>query len=340
MRPGQVTGFLGPNGAGTTTLRMILGLETPTGGGATVSGLPCRSHSRGLRHVGALLDAGQVHGGRTATAHMSAPARSNGISPRRVEELLHEVCLADAAGRRIGGFSLGMKQRLGVATALLDDPPVLMFDEPVNGMDTEGALWMRRLFRRLAAEGRTVFLSSHLMSQMENTADRLVVIGLGKLIAAESVREFAARNTGLGVVVGTRQAAELTAVLSAAGASVEPEGSAGAEKLARDRTAVGPDRRARLRKRDPAQRTHDPGGPIGRGIHGTHRRQHRIPGRTAPMTTLAAPTTTSAGSLAEPPACFRDLIASESYGVASEVAALGAAVVPHPSPMPGVEAVA
>ncbi|MET8294570.1 MULTISPECIES: ATP-binding cassette domain-containing protein [unclassified Streptomyces] len=232
VRPGQVTGFLGPNGAGkSTTLRMILGLEAPTGGTATLSGVPFRSHSRGLRHVGALLDAGQVHGGRTATAHLSALARSNAISPRRVEDVLHQVGLAHAAGRRIGGFSLGMKQRLGVATALLGDPPVLMFDEPVNGMDPEGVLWMRRLFRRLAAEGRTVFLSSHLMSEMENTADQLVVIGRGTLIAAESVREFAARSTGLGVVVGTRQAAELTAVLTAAGASVEAEGSAGTEKL-------------------------------------------------------------------------------------------------------------
>ncbi|MFF4646930.1 ATP-binding cassette domain-containing protein [Streptomyces sp. NPDC001389] len=233
VRPGQVTGFLGPNGAGkTTTLRMILGLDAPTGGGATVSGVPFRSHPRGLRHVGALLDAGQVHGGRTAAAHLSALAHSNGISPRRVEEVLHEVGLAEAAPRRIGGFSLGMKQRLGIATALLGDPPVLMFDEPVNGMDPEGVLWMRRLFRRLAAEGRTVFLSSHLMSEMENTADQLVVIGRGRLIAAESVRDFAARSTRLGVVVGTRQAAELTAVLTAAGASVEPEGSADAQKLA------------------------------------------------------------------------------------------------------------
>ncbi|MFI9063841.1 ABC transporter ATP-binding protein [Streptomyces sp. NPDC053429] len=233
VRPGQVTGFLGPNGAGkSTTLRVILGLEAPTGGTATVSGVPFRSHSRGLRHVGALLDAGQVHGGRTATAHLSALARSNGISPRRVAEVLHEAGLAEAAGRRIGGFSLGMKQRLGVAAALLGDPPVLMFDEPVNGMDPEGVLWMRRLFRRLASEGRTVFLSSHLMSEMENTADRLVVIGRGRLIAAESVREFAARSTSLRVVVGTRRPAELTALLSAAGASVEPEGPAGAEKLA------------------------------------------------------------------------------------------------------------
>ncbi|MFJ1546098.1 ABC transporter ATP-binding protein [Streptomyces sp. NPDC088246] len=233
VRPGQVTGFLGPNGAGkTTTLRLILGLDTPTAGAATVSGVPFRSHPRGLRHVGALLDAGQVHGGRSAVAHLSALARSNGIPLRRVEEVLQEVGLAGAAARRIGGFSLGMKQRLGIATALLGDPPVLMFDEPVNGMDPEGVLWMRRLFRRLAAEGRTVFLSSHLMSEMENTADQLVVIGRGRLIAAESVRDFAARSTRPGVVVGTQQAAELAAVLTAAGASVEPEGSAGAEKLA------------------------------------------------------------------------------------------------------------
>ncbi|MFF0384152.1 ATP-binding cassette domain-containing protein [Streptomyces sp. NPDC004286] len=232
VRPGQVTGFLGPNGAGkTTTLRMILGLDAPTGGASTVSGVPFRSHPRGLRHVGALLDASQVHGGRTAAAHLSALAHSNGISPRRVDEVLHEVGLAEAASRRIGGFSLGMKQRLGIATALLGDPPVLMFDEPVNGMDPEGVLWMRRLFRRLAAEGRTVFLSSHLMSEMENTADQLVVIGRGRLIAAESVRDFAARSTRFSVVVGTPQAAELTAVLSTAGASVEPEGSPGTEKL-------------------------------------------------------------------------------------------------------------
>ncbi|WP_035792095.1 ABC transporter ATP-binding protein [Kitasatospora mediocidica] len=233
VRPGQVTGFLGPNGAGkTTTLRMVLGLDAPTGGTATVSGVPFRTHPRGLRHVGALLDATQVHGGRSAFAHLSALARSNGIPPRRVTEVLEEVGLAEAVTRRIGGFSLGMKQRLGIATALLGDPPVLMFDEPINGMDPDGVLWARRFFRRLAAEGRTVFLSSHLMSEMENTADRLVVIGRGRLLAAESVRDFAARGTRLAVVVGTPQAAELTAVLTAAGASVEPEGSAGAERLA------------------------------------------------------------------------------------------------------------
>lgn len=145
--------------------------------------------------------------------------------------MLQEVGLSEAARRRIGGFSLGMKQRLGIATALLGDPPVLMFDEPINGMDPEGVLWVRHLFRRLAAEGRTVFLSSHLMTEMEQTADQLVVIGQGRLIAAESVRSFAARSTRLSVVVGTPQAAELTALLTAAGASVGPEGSAGAERL-------------------------------------------------------------------------------------------------------------
>ncbi|MGW2788021.1 ABC transporter ATP-binding protein [Streptomyces populi] len=233
VRPGQVTGFLGPNGAGkSTTLRMILGLDAPTTGSATVGGVPFHRHPRGLRYVGALLDAGQVHGGRSAVAHLSALARSNGIPRHRVGEVLREVGLAEVANRRIGGFSLGMKQRLGIATALLGDPPVLMFDEPINGMDPEGVLWTRRLFRRLAAEGRTVFLSSHLMSEMENTADQLVVIGRGRLIAAEPLQDFAARSTRSSVVIATPQAAELAAVLTAAGASVEPEGSAGTEKLA------------------------------------------------------------------------------------------------------------
>ncbi|MDF9817035.1 ABC transporter ATP-binding protein [Streptomyces sp. SPB162] len=232
VRPGQVTGFLGPNGAGkTTTLRIILGLDAPSSGTASVSGVPFRSRSRGLRHVGALLDAGQVHGGRSAVAHLSAIARSNGIPPRRVDDVLREVGLTEAAGRRIGGFSLGMKQRLGIATALLGDPPVLVFDEPVNGMDPEGVLWMRRLFRRLAAEGRTVFLSSHLMSEMAKTADQLVVVGRGRLIAAESVRDFAARSTRLSVVVSTPRTAELAAVLTAAGASVETEGVPDAGRL-------------------------------------------------------------------------------------------------------------
>ncbi|MGK5642992.1 ATP-binding cassette domain-containing protein [Streptomyces sp. URMC 126] len=233
VRPGLVTGFLGPNGAGkSTTLRMVLGLDTPTAGTATVDGVPFRRHPRGLRHAGALLDAGHVHGGRSAAAHLSALARSNGIPRRRVDEVLGEVGLDGVAGRRVGGFSLGMRQRLGIAAALLGDPPVLLFDEPVNGLDPEGVCWVRRLFRRLAAEGRTVFLSSHLMSEMENTADELVVIGRGRLLAAEPLRDFAARGTRRAVVVATPQAAELAAVLTAAGAAVEPEGPAGAGRLA------------------------------------------------------------------------------------------------------------
>ncbi|MFD7873485.1 ABC transporter ATP-binding protein [Streptomyces sp. NPDC059766] len=233
VMPGRVTGFLGPNGAGkSTTLRMILGLDAPTTGAATVDGVPFHRHPRGLRYVGALLDAGQVHGGRSATAHLCALARSNGIPRSRVDQVLQEVGLTEAADRRIGGFSLGMKQRLGIAAALLGDPPVLMFDEPINGMDPEGVLWVRRLLRRLAAEGRTVFLSSHLMAEMENTADHLVVIGRGRLVAAEPLRDFAARSTRSSVLVGTPRTAELAALLTAAGASVEPESSAGADTLA------------------------------------------------------------------------------------------------------------
>lgn len=225
VRPGEVTGFLGPNGAGkTTTLRMLLGLVEPTAGTATLQGRRFRDHPRGLRHVGALLDAGDVHGGRTARAHLAMLARSNSIPRARVDEVLTEVGLADVARRRIGGFSLGMRQRLGIATALLGDPPVLLFDEPLNGLDPEGVLWVRGLFRRLAAEGRTVFVSSHLMTEMENTADRLVVIGRGELIAAESLSTFAARGTRLSVTVSSPDAVALTPLLTAEGAEVVPDG--------------------------------------------------------------------------------------------------------------------
>ncbi|GAA2138299.1 ABC transporter ATP-binding protein [Kitasatospora kazusensis] len=238
VRPGCVTGFLGPNGAGkSTTLRLILGLNEPTSGTATVDGHRFRDRPRGLRQVGALLDAGDVHGGRSAVAHLSALARSNRIPLRRVDEVLAEVGLTGAARRRIGGYSLGMKQRLGIATALLGDPPVLLFDEPLNGLDPEGVLWVRGLFRRLAAEGRTVFVSSHMMSEMEHTADQLIVVGRGELIAAESLSEFAARGARLGVTVRTREAAALAGVLTAAGASVRAEAD-GALLV----TGLGPDR--------------------------------------------------------------------------------------------------
>ncbi|GAA2735177.1 ABC transporter ATP-binding protein [Actinocorallia aurantiaca] len=225
VRPGRVTGFLGPNGAGkSTTLRMILGLHEPTGGTVTVDGRPFRDRPRGLLHVGSLLDAHDVHGGRTAAAHLSALARGNRIPRHRVEEVLEEVGLTEAARRRIGGFSLGMKQRLGIASALLGDPPVLIFDEPLNGLDPEGVRWVRELFRRLAAEGRTVFVSSHLMSEMEHTADQLIVIGRGELIAAESLAEFSARGARRSVMVGTPAAPALTGLLAAEGAKVHAEG--------------------------------------------------------------------------------------------------------------------
>ncbi|WP_345347212.1 ABC transporter ATP-binding protein [Actinoallomurus liliacearum] len=225
VRPGHVTGFLGPNGAGkSTTLRMILGLNEPTSGTATVAGHPFRDRPRGLRHVGALLGAQDVHGGRTAYAHLSTLARANRIPRGRVDEVLREVGLTEAARRRIGGFSLGMRQRLGIATALLGDPPVLLFDEPINGLDPEGVRWVRGLFRRLAAEGRTVFVSSHLMSEMEHTADHLIVIGRGELIADESLAGFAARGTPQSVIVRTPDTSALAAVLTAEGGSVRPDG--------------------------------------------------------------------------------------------------------------------
>ncbi|MBD0673331.1 ABC transporter ATP-binding protein [Streptomyces sp. CBMA156] len=221
VRPGAVTGFLGPNGAGkSTTLRMILGLDTPTGGTVTVAGVPFASRPRGLRHVGALLDAGDVHGGRTGRAHLAALARGNRIPLGRVDEVLAEVGLGGAAGRRIGGYSLGMRQRLGIAGALLGDPPVLLFDEPLNGLDPEGVRWLRGLFRRLADEGRTVFVSSHMMAEMEHTADHLVVIGRGRLIADESLTEFAARAGRATVTVRTAEPDRLAGVLTAAGATV------------------------------------------------------------------------------------------------------------------------
>jgi ABC-2 type transport system ATP-binding protein len=221
VRPGHVTGFLGPNGAGkSTTLRIVLGLHDATGGSVTVDGRRFRDRPRGLRHVGALLDAHDVHGGRTAGAHLSVLARSNRIPRRRVDEVLEEVGLGGARRRRISGFSLGMKQRLGIAAALLGDPPVLIFDEPLNGLDPEGVKWLRGLFRGLAGEGRTVLVSSHLMSEMENTADELVVIGRGSLIAAESLAGFAARGTRPSVTVRTPDPAALTGLLTAEGAVV------------------------------------------------------------------------------------------------------------------------
>ena len=195
VRPGRVTGFLGPNGAGkSTTMRLILGLDAPTGGDVTVNGKSYRELPAPLWEVGTLLDAGAVHGGRTANDHLLWLARSNRIPRRRVGEVLELVGLAPVAARRIRGFSLGMAQRLGIAAALLGDPGVLIFDEPVNGLDIEGIRWVRDLMRCLAAEGRTVLVSSHLMSEMELTADQLLVIGQGRLLADTTMRDLLEHN--------------------------------------------------------------------------------------------------------------------------------------------------
>ena len=218
IRPGMVTGFLGPNGAGkTTTMRLILGLDRPTAGTVTING---RTHPRlpsPMHEVGALLDARAVHGGRSARNHLLCLAQTNGIPVRRVDEVLGLVGLSDVAAKRSRGFSLGMSQRLGIATALLGNPEILMFDEPVNGLDPEGILWIRTLMRKLAAEGRTVFVSSHLMSEMENTADHLIVIGRGRLIADCAMAEFIAQGSGQAVLARTPQPELLAAAVTAAG---------------------------------------------------------------------------------------------------------------------------
>ncbi|MFF4414979.1 ATP-binding cassette domain-containing protein [Streptosporangium sp. NPDC001559] len=217
VRPGLVTGFLGPNGAGkSTTMRMTLGLDRPTSGTVTVGGVPYGELRHPLRKVGALLDAKAVHGGRSARDHLLAIARSNAIPASRVGEVLETVGLGAVAGRRIGGFSLGMSQRLGIAAALLGDPEILLFDEPVNGLDPDGILWIRTLMRDLAAEGRTVFVSSHLMSEMAQTADRLVVIGRGTLIADAEMEEFIGRSSQGYVRVRSPYLAEVAGLLPGA----------------------------------------------------------------------------------------------------------------------------
>ena len=194
VRPGVVTGFLGPNGAGkSTTMRMILGLDTPTRGSVTVNGRPYREHAAPLREVGALLDARSVHPGRSAYNHLLSMAQTSGIPKSRVDEVVEAVGLASVARKRAGGFSLGMGQRLGIAAALLGDPRTVILDEPVNGLDTEGIRWIRSLLQGLAAEGRTVFVSSHLMSEMAMTAQHLIVIGRGRLIADAGTEELIAQ---------------------------------------------------------------------------------------------------------------------------------------------------
>jgi ABC-2 type transport system ATP-binding protein len=221
VEPGRITGFLGPNGAGkTTTMRLILGLDHPSDGSVTVNGKRLSQLAWPMREVGALLDAKAVHGGRSAHNHLLCLAQTNDLPRHRVEEVLELVGLRDVARKRARGFSLGMGQRLGIAAALLGDPSILMFDEPVNGLDPEGILWIRNLMKALAAEGRTVFVSSHLMSEMENTADHLIVIGRGRLIANCTTEEFIAANSQQSVRVRTPHRAQLAALVQAVGATV------------------------------------------------------------------------------------------------------------------------
>lgn len=219
--PGQITGFVGPNGAGkSTTMRVILGLDAPDEGTALVSGRPYRTLRRPLHQVGALLDAAAVHPGRRARDHLLWLAHSHGMPASRVDEVIELVGLGSAARRRAGGFSLGMRQRLGIAAALLGDPPVLMFDEPVNGLDPDGIRWIRGLLRSLAGEGRTILVSSHLMSELEGTADHLVVIGRGRLIADTSVQDLLAVASGDRVRLSTPHRSEAMTLLANAGATV------------------------------------------------------------------------------------------------------------------------
>jgi ABC-2 type transport system ATP-binding protein len=224
-RPGRVTGFVGPNGAGkSTTMRVVLGLDAPDAGGALVNGRYYGKLGAPLREIGALLDAGALHPGRRAHDHLLWLAQSNGLPRGRIDEVLALVGLSDVAQRRTGGFSLGMAQRLGIAAALLGDPPVLMFDEPVNGLDPEGVRWIRGFLRGLAAEGRAVLVSSHLMNELQGTADHLVVIGRGRLIADTSVAELLRAASGDGVTVRTPDPGEAMGLLAAAGASVTSNG--------------------------------------------------------------------------------------------------------------------
>jgi ABC-2 type transport system ATP-binding protein len=224
VRPGIVTGFLGPNGAGkSTTMRLILGLDRPQSGTATVGGLAYRQIAQPLRTVGALLEARSVHTGRSARNHLLYLAQTQGLPARRVDEVLDLVGLHEVARKRAGGFSLGMAQRLGLAAAMLGDPTVLMLDEPANGLDPEGIRWIRTLMQRLASEGRTVFVSSHVMSEMAVTAEHLVVIGRGKLIADCSTQEFIERSSEHSVLVRTPDGDRLRELILAEGGQTRPE---------------------------------------------------------------------------------------------------------------------
>ncbi|KAB2350027.1 ATP-binding cassette domain-containing protein [Actinomadura rudentiformis] len=225
VRPGLVTGFLGPNGAGkSTTMRVILGLDAVEEGTALIDGRPYRSLRHPLTHVGSLLDAAALHPGRSGRNHLLWLAHSQGLAARRVDQVIEEVGLASAARRKAGGYSLGMRQRLGIAAALLGDPPIIMLDEPFNGMDPDGIIWMRGFLRSLAAQGRAVLVSSHLMSEVQDTADHLVVVGRGKAIADAGVAELIAAASGNRVALRTTAGAHAMKVLARAGATVAATG--------------------------------------------------------------------------------------------------------------------
>jgi ABC-2 type transport system ATP-binding protein len=240
IEPGMVTGFLGPNGAGkTTTMRCILGLDYPDAGTVTLDGRDYHDLGNPMREVGALIDAKAVHGGRSAYNHLLCLAQTNNLPKRRVDEVLELVGLSEVAKKRSKGFSLGMSQRLGIAATMLGDPKVLMFDEPVNGLDPEGILWIRNLMKALAAEGRTVFVSSHMMAEMENTADHLIVIGRGKLIADCSMSEFIAGSSGAAVRVRTPMPDDLIKAVTAGGAITTTDGDGAIEVHGMTAEAVG-----------------------------------------------------------------------------------------------------
>jgi ABC-2 type transport system ATP-binding protein len=240
VEPGKVTGFLGPNGAGkTTTMRLILGLDYPDSGSVLVDGMKYHDLAYPMRDVGALLDAKAVHGGRSAYNHLLCLAQTNNLPAKRVGEVLELVGLSEVTRKRSKGFSLGMSQRLGIAATMLGDPRVLMFDEPVNGLDPEGILWIRNLMKALAGEGRTVFVSSHLMSEMENTADHLIVIGKGKLIADCTMAEFIARSSGAAVRVRTPSADQLVLAVAAKGGTATADGDGTLQVRGMTADAVG-----------------------------------------------------------------------------------------------------
>lgn len=240
VRPGHVTGFLGPNGAGkSTTMRMILGLDRPTRGSALVLGEPYPKHHNPMHEMGALLEAKSMHQGRTAFSHLWCLAQADGIGKRRVREVLEAVGLSHVASKRIGGFSLGMSQRLGLAQALLGDPPVLILDEPVNGLDPEGIRWVREFLKALAAEGRAIFVSSHLMSEMAQTAEHLIIIGKGRLIADTSVAEFVNSSVANYVRVRSPQAAELAEELARRGGQVNAGDDGSLRVTGLERAEVG-----------------------------------------------------------------------------------------------------